>query len=656
MSRTANHFYTWGRLCLGLLVSVSTWQCGGPTGGDDNPVLSVTPLTLDFGDTRTSLSFTITNAGSGTLDFSVQVPSEGWISLSQTNGIAVNNPVAVEVRIDREKAPTGTQEVKLVVTGALGARQEITLRALISRPAVLSVSPTTLVFGETSSQQQVTLRNDGGEALNWQAASAQGWISTAPQSGSLAPGDQAAVTVTIDRTDQPSGDIQGSVDFTSGGGSKTVVVQATIPNLPRPSVSPASLDFGTSQERLSVELRNIGGAVLEWTLEVSDAWIQPTDTDGSVPVGDTRLVFIDVSRQGLEPQAYQGSVTFRSVGGDAVVDIFMRISDEPVLELSVESLDIGIEPSFDFSVVNAGSGDLIWEISESEDWLELDRLQGATSAVPQVINGTIARLGLPAGEYSTNIRVESNAGSAALPLTMTVPEPGVAITSGPRQGETVGSDAVTFEFEARNTYGATELSFRLGDGPWSEWGNETTARFENLEESALAGDHSFQVRSRADAGQSQPLTRTFTVDAVTGPALRFAKLQPVENGATVEVAVVAEDVANLLGARIAFDYDPAKLELQNVAAPDQFWSANGGQVVQLPHEDDSPAGRLDLSVLVPGGRSQAGVSGTGAIAVVRFRARQAGVALLTWRPEAALRDTDGEPLAADRVDGNLTIE
>ena len=219
------------RFAAALLVVAGAGQCSRPTGKDDEPQLKVEPQVLDFGTERISLSLTIENAGSGILDFHIQIPSEGWISLSQTNGTVVNTPLSVDVRIDRAKAPVGDQEVQLVIT-ALRVRQEVTVRASILQPGVLRVSATELDFGETTSQYQLTLSNEGGQALDWQSTPAQPWIDVAPASGRLAPGDGQIVTVTVDRTDQPAGSLQGSVDFASDGSLQSVSVAAMVANRP----------------------------------------------------------------------------------------------------------------------------------------------------------------------------------------------------------------------------------------------------------------------------------------------------------------------------------------------------------------------------------------------------------------------------------------
>ena len=248
MRRTAPNI----RLAAVLLIAAGAWKCSGPTGKDDEPKLKVEPLVLDFGTERTSLSLTIGNTGSGILNFHIQIPSEGWITVSQTDGTVVNTPLSVDVRIDREKAPVGDQEVKLVIT-ALRVRLEVTVRASVLQPGVLEVSTAALAFGETTNQKQLTVSNAGGQALEWQATPAQSWIEVAPNSGRLASGDEQIVTLTVDRTDQPAGAIQGSVDFTSEAGSRSVSVAATVINRP-PVLAPVGDQQVWEGETLTFEL------------------------------------------------------------------------------------------------------------------------------------------------------------------------------------------------------------------------------------------------------------------------------------------------------------------------------------------------------------------------------------------------------------------
>ena len=655
MKKVVSSMYGMVRLTLMAVLALGGVHCGGPTSSKEEPVLAASPEVLDFEETRNSLTLTISNTGTGSFNWSITVPSEGWIELNRYDGTVVNRPMEVDVRIDREKAPSGQHEIRLVVTGA-GTTKEITLRATIRREAVFSLSPSDLDYGETSSQQQVTVRNDGGETLTWSAASVQNWISIAPGSGSLDQDDQQAITITIDRQGLASGSNQGTVDFTSNGGSASVRILAEGTGGGELSISPNTLDFGSRKNRESVELRNIGDEALDWTAEVSDAWIDPKTTTGSLLIGEDQTIFIEVSREDLDPNAYQGNLTFRWEGGATELTIAMRVADEPLLSLSDESLDIGSDESFTFSIINAGSGNLNWEISETAEWLELDPVEGTTATIPRTITGTVDRAGMAAGDYDINIRIESDGGSQDLPLLIEVPAPSVEIVQGPEEGTVLGVDQATFQFRAINAAGQIEFSTRLDDEEWTGWSEETEIGYENLEESSLVGSHLFQVRVRADAGEAEALIRTFEVDAVQGPALRLSpKVTTTTSGQTVEIDIIAEEVENVLAARVLLEFDADELELQQVETIDDFLGQHGGSLVAPDPEIDNAGGRLDLSIGVAGG-SRAGVDGTGVLARLRFRTRKSGVARITLAPDTALRDPDNHPISIKTAGTTITVQ
>ena len=74
-----------------LLGSMIHWACGkGPVSNDSVPQLLVHPDTLDYGQERTSLSLTISNGGQGPLNWSISIPSEGWVEANQTSGTVLN--------------------------------------------------------------------------------------------------------------------------------------------------------------------------------------------------------------------------------------------------------------------------------------------------------------------------------------------------------------------------------------------------------------------------------------------------------------------------------------------------------------------------------------------------------------------------------------
>ena len=71
-----------------------------------------------------------------------------------------------------------------------------------------------------------------------------------------------------------------------------------------------------------------GTGTMEWTVKASDAWIDPKTTSGSLLIGEAQTIFIEVKREGLAPNAYQGSIALHWAGGATEVTIAMRVSGE----------------------------------------------------------------------------------------------------------------------------------------------------------------------------------------------------------------------------------------------------------------------------------------------------------------------------------------
>ncbi len=92
----------------------------------ENPVLAVSPITLDFGKSQTSLTFQIQNNGSGTLEWTVQeTPDKPWItSINPNKG---SNNAMVTVNVDHAKLIGGSDTGTLLVSSN-GGNQNVTVK------------------------------------------------------------------------------------------------------------------------------------------------------------------------------------------------------------------------------------------------------------------------------------------------------------------------------------------------------------------------------------------------------------------------------------------------------------------------------------------------------------------------------------------------
>ena len=140
---------------------------------------------------------------------------------------------------------------------------------------VLDVSPKQLSFtvgegGTAPAAQNLTVTNDGAGTLTWTAAATtsppgQPWLhQPSPPSGSDGSKASTPVSISVDPTGLKAGTYQGSVSFTSNGGSQSVPVSLVVPPFPgryQPVTPARILDTrygpGVKQKLQQFEVRTI---------------------------------------------------------------------------------------------------------------------------------------------------------------------------------------------------------------------------------------------------------------------------------------------------------------------------------------------------------------------------------------------------------------
>lgn len=414
-------------IAVSAIVAICTSSCENPpklTGYDQTPRLAVTPDTLDFGETATTLPLTIANDGGGALHWFIQLPSGGWVSVSQDSGSVVDAPITVAVNIDRKRAPAGFQQLALIVIGING-RQEIPLTALISERDCLRVSPTSLEFDSLPTQRTIGILNTGNGELRWQASSPQAWITITPNSGTATSGSTSnRAIVEVDRSQLAPGEHVGRVEITSLSGSASVPVSVFVP-LPEISLSSREFDFGTDLEVLSLEIANRGTGDLSWEFHSELAWLQIQPSRG-VTGQVSSFVRFSARRQDLPVGSYDVKIHLTSNSiADAEIDfrIKMQIPERPVLAVTPESLNFGEESEeLSLEISNPSSAALTWEVHKQEEWLEVQPAAGTTLNEPGQVTVIVDRAYLDPGTYTSVVHITSDGGEQSVAVEMVVLE------------------------------------------------------------------------------------------------------------------------------------------------------------------------------------------------------------------------------------------
>jgi len=152
--------------------------------------------------------------------------------------------------------------------------------------------------------------------------------------------------------------------------------------------------------------------------------------------------------------------------------------------------------------------------------------------------------------------------------------PFVTITDGPQDGSTVSSSSVDFEWDGNEP--AMTFRYRLDDESWSAWVSSKSTTFNYLDE----GDYAVSVQGQyTTSDTSEVVSSSFTVDAVSGSALRFYRLYTEAGlGDQIILDIYAEEVVNLAGAEIVVEFDYESVSYLSVS-PGDFFLLNGGETL-----------------------------------------------------------------------------
>jgi len=186
---------------------------------EEGPELSVQPTVIDFGTSQSTSSITISNIGIGSLDFNV-TKNANWLQVNPVSGSVTNNPVSINVTVDRNLVSYGSYS-DVIHINSNGGNNQVSVTMIKQDPnaPLLSVSPSQLNFGASLSSLNLNISNAGAGNLNWSLSKDQSWINLNPTSGT----NSGTVTVTVSRNGLPTGqNFNGNITITSNGGNKTI--------------------------------------------------------------------------------------------------------------------------------------------------------------------------------------------------------------------------------------------------------------------------------------------------------------------------------------------------------------------------------------------------------------------------------------------------
>ncbi|MCG3127989.1 MAG: hypothetical protein CHACPFDD_02862 [Phycisphaerae bacterium] len=298
----------------------------------------------------------------------------------------------------------------------------------------LSVQYDVLDFGASIEELTFEIENSTGSSVAFELLPEAEWVTVDPPNATVAA-QPVRVTVRVDRLLMEDGEHSSAIAINVGGAEAfRITVHAQRVSSPDGSiliVSAAALDFGTASHAISIGVRNGGTGTLAYTVSASAPWLSVSGGDGT-STGEIDLISVAVDRTGLSAGSYEGDVQVLSSTQAAVIRVRMEVSEPApndgdqaaVLFVSVGELDFGAaQTRLGFAVRNSGAGTLNYTVRSTAAWATPSSAGGANTGDFDVIQISVTRDGLTAGDYVGGVDIEGDNGDTfSVVLRMNVPQ------------------------------------------------------------------------------------------------------------------------------------------------------------------------------------------------------------------------------------------
>jgi hypothetical protein len=309
-------------------------QSGGITSPQIHLDKTLMTFSLAEGNDSDSDTFTISNSGIGTLNWSVS-GNRPWISVNPTWG-QDTGIVTVTVSSSGLTAGSYTGEITVSDVNASNSPQKLNVSLTITGSgtgdAIIQVNRENLYFGSiggiVTGAQTLMITNPGEGDMNWTISKSSWQLDVSPNSGTNA----GIVTVTVDPADLKVGVYYGTLTIKSPdavNSPKTVYVFLTV-------YDNTSLPFGEFATPAQSTVLSSSIPVTGWVLDDIDVINVKIYCDNNY-IGDA--VFVDGARPDVEqafpyyPKNYQAGwgymmlSNFLPNGGNGIYTITAKVTD-----------------------------------------------------------------------------------------------------------------------------------------------------------------------------------------------------------------------------------------------------------------------------------------------------------------------------------------
>lgn len=340
---------------------------------DDVPTLSVVPDKRDVDSSAGSTTFTVSNTGAGTLNWSATESCDMITGISPGSGsLEADESAFVTVYYSANSGAARSCNITFTAPGANGSPKVVAVNQAANTTPMLAVSPVERDVDAKAGSTTVTVTNAGAGTLNWSASESCDMVTgISPGSGSLGAGNSIPVTVYYGENNGAARSC--NVTFTAPGADgspKIVAINQGANTTPTLTVSPILREVDSNDGSTTFTVTNTGAGVLNWSvLESCDmvTGISPETGSLAADASMSVTVYYDANSGGLRSCAITFSAS-EANGSPQEVTVNQVATTFPTLSVSPNVREVGSASGFTtFTVSNTGAGTLDWSVAESCD-------------------------------------------------------------------------------------------------------------------------------------------------------------------------------------------------------------------------------------------------------------------------------------------------
>ena len=188
-------------------------------------------------------------------------------------------------------------------------------------------------------------------------------------------------------------------------------------SFPKLKVTQETMDFGNDATTLTLDIKNLGTAVLSWQVNEDITWLSCIPTSGEISPNGSASVVVNVNRQGVPAGSYSQTLGITSNGGSAVVKVNMTVQGMAV-SVSPQELDFGTTTSV-LTLTMSGGDNVSYTLTPSNDWIIPGKSSGVFSQTENVVV-SVDRTGFSEGNYTGSLSLKVGEHSKDIPVRMTI--------------------------------------------------------------------------------------------------------------------------------------------------------------------------------------------------------------------------------------------